>query len=112
MRAFKVRPFIVKPFVFDPNAKHVEWFVAAGVVYFLAVVSIVLAAVFSFVDREFSSPTSGPFVVGAMLTFVGHGLRAIGRYIRDTQNRLTEQEDRIRKLEIQVAALTPPSSAP
>jgi hypothetical protein len=91
--------------------------------YGLAVFSFVFSAMFiamGLLGVFYRLEGLGTFgYLGALACWCGVAFVAIGKLVRDVQKnqddttkRLTEQDERIRKLEAQIAALTPPSPTP
>ena len=109
MKPFTVKPFVVRPFSADPNTPQWRYFVFAGVSYSLGVIWMVsgLLAI------AFRAPEERHWTwMGFLAMWLGSAFVAIGKLVRDSHNnriafakQLDEQDERIRQLEAQIAAL-------
>lgn len=105
-----MKPFVVRPFAVDPNAPQWRYFVLASLSYLLGICfgAVGLFALIIRVNEGF------PFTwIGILALWLGTAFVAIGKLVRDNHKnhteltkRLTEQDERIRRLEEQLAALT------
>lgn len=114
MKPFTVKPFVVKPFNVDPNTPQWRYFVLAGMSFFLGAGGVAMG-LFAIVFR---APEERHWTwIGILALWLGSAFVAIGKLVRDSHKnqiefakQLAKQDDRIRKLEAQVAALTPPNT--
>ena len=116
MKLFIVKPFIVKPIVDGRVPPHWQIFFSSWIALFIGIGCLAMTLVSAAYHTELTPVFA---LLSILASVLGGALMATGRFVRDSLNsqagqtkRLAEQEERIRKLEAQVAALTPPSSSP
>ena len=109
-------PAVSKPFVFDSDAPLSRLYGLAGLSFLYSALLLsggIYGLVHNIRELVFGS------WLGAIASWLGFALILIGRLVRSTQKdqsemtkRLTEQDERIRQLEAQLAALSTPSPTP
>jgi hypothetical protein len=114
MKPFVVKPVTARSFSVDPTAPQWRYFFLAGVSYLLGaswiVTGLIAMAFHATEERHWT-------YLGILALWLGSAFVAIGKLVRDSHTNqiefaklLAEQDERIRKLEAQVAALTPPNT--
>ena len=109
MKLFKVKTFIA-----DPTTLDYRCFAATLMIFLIGCIWLALGVGLLWIDGGSGSSTVW-FVAWAIFCCVGVVWCALREFIYHNQTehdelttRLTEQDERIRQLEAQVAALTPP----